>query len=333
MDGKKRDIRARMRAARVHVLLFLAAAGVCIGQSALAQTYPQRPVRMVVPLSPGGGVDLLARIVGEQLGAAWGQRFVVDNRPGAGGSIGIEIVAKAPPDGHTLLVSSSSLVTNAAIQSVRYDPIRDFQPVTKFTTNPYFLLTSASLAVASVQDLVSLAKSRPDRVTYGSAGTGGILHLAAELLCAMTGTRMTHVPFKGVSEAYPAVVSGQVNWVLGSPISAFPLMRAGRLRALAVTAAQRNKAAPEVPTVAESGVPGYEASVWFGLLAPARVPAEIVTKLHGAASGVVRAADLARRMEAEGTGVVGNTPAEFSAELKAEFEKWRSLVQKAGLKI
>ena len=184
-----------------------------------------------------------------------------------------------------------------------------------------------------MRDLIALAKSRPDQITYGSAGTGGILHLAAELLCVMTGTRMTHVPFKGVSEAYPAVVSGQVNWVLGSPISALPLVRAGRLKAIAVTAAQRNKAAPEVPTVAESGVPGYEASVWFGLLAPARVPADIIAKLHGAASGVVRAPNLARRMEAEGTAVVGNTPAEFIAELKAEFEKWRSLVQQAGLKI
>lgn len=319
--------------AKFAVLLFGAASGAFIEVPVLAQAYPQRPVRVVVPLSPGGGVDILARIVGEQLGAAWGQRFVVDNRTGAGGSIGIEIVAKAPPDGYTLLVSSSSLVTNAAIQNVRYDPIGDFQPVTKFTTNPYFLLTNPSLSVASVQDLVALAKSRPDRLTYGSAGTGGILHLAAELLCGMTGTRMTHVPFKGVSEAYPAVVSGQVNWVLGSPLSALPLVRAGRLKAIAVTAVARTTVAPEVPTVAESGVPGYEASVWFGLLAPARVPAEIITKLHGAASGVVRAPDLVRRMEAEGTAVVGNTPREFSVELKAELEKWRSLVQKAALKI
>jgi tripartite-type tricarboxylate transporter receptor subunit TctC len=306
----------------------------CLGiAAAAAQQFPTRPVRVIVPLTPGGGVDTLARIVSDHFSQTLGQRFIVDNRPGAGGSIGVETVAKAAPDGHTLLVSSSSLVTNAAIQSVRYDPVRDFQPVTKLTTNPYIIVTTPSFPVASVKELVALARSRPGTVTYASSGTGGILHLGAELLCALSGVQMTHVPYKGVAEGYPAVVSGQVNWILGSPISALPLVKAGRLKGIAVTSAVRNKALPDLPTIAESGFPGYEVDAWFGLFAPARVPAPIIEKLYAEAVKAVRAPEIERRMEAEATDVVGNAPREFSAQVRAEYEKWRSLVTKAGLKV
>ena len=288
---------------------------------------------MVVPLTPGGGVDILARIVADHYSQVLGQRFIVDNRPGAGGSIGVETVAKAAPDGHTLLVSSSSMVTNAAIQSVRYDPIRDFQPVTKLTSNAYILLTTTSLPVSSVKDLVALARSQPGNVTYASSGTGGVLHLGAELLCALAGVRMNHVPYKGVADAYPAVISGQVNWVLGNPISALPLIKAGRMKGIAVSGAARMKVLPELPTIAESGVPGYAVDAWFGLFAPARVPPRIIEKLYVEASRAVRAPELERRMQAEGADVVGNPPQEFAAQVRAEYEKWRSLVAKAGLKI
>jgi tripartite-type tricarboxylate transporter receptor subunit TctC len=288
---------------------------------------------MVVPLTPGGGVDILARIVADHYSQVLGQRFIVDNRPGAGGSIGVETVAKAAPDGHTLLVSSSSMVTNAAIQTVRYDPIRDFQPVTKLTSNAYILLTTTSLPVSSVKELVALARSQPGNVTYASSGTGGVLHLGAELLCALAGVRMNHVPYKGVADAYPAVISGQVNWVLGNPISALPLIKAGRMKGIAVSGAARMKVLPELPTIAESGVPGYAVDAWFGLFAPARVPPRIVEKLYVEASRAVRAPELERRMQAEGADVVGNPPQEFAAQVRAEFEKWRSLVAKAGLKI
>jgi tripartite-type tricarboxylate transporter receptor subunit TctC len=300
---------------------------------AAAQQYPVRPVRVVVPLTPGGGVDILARIVADHYSQVLGQRFIVDNRPGAGGSIGVETVAKAAPDGHTLLVSSSSMVTNAAIQSVRYDPIRDFQPVTKLTSNAYILLTSTSLPVSSVKELVALARSKPGNVTYASSGTGGVLHLGAELLCALAGVQMNHVPYKGVADAYPAVISGQVNWVLGNPISALPLIRAGRVKGIAVSGAARMKVLPDLPTIAESGVPGYSVDAWFGLFAPARVPPRIVEKLYVEASRAVRAPELERRMQAEGADVVGNPPQEFAAQVKAEYEKWRSLVAKAGLKV
>ena len=306
----------------------------CLGiAGAAAQQYPVRPVRVVVPLTPGGGVDILARIVADHYSQVLGQRFIVDNRPGAGGSIGVETVAKAAPDGHTLLASSSSMVTNAAIQAVRYDPIRDFQPVTKLTSNAYILLTTTSLPVSSVKDLVALARSKPGNVTYASSGVGGVLHLGAELLCALSGVQMNHVPYKGVADAYPAVVSGQVNWVLGNPISALQLIKAGRVRGIAVTGAARMKVLPDLPTIAESGVPGYSVDAWFGLFAPARVPARIVEKLYVEASRAVHAPELERRMQAEGADVVGNPPKEFSAQVKAEYEKWRSLVAKAGLKV
>ena len=301
--------------------------------AAAAQPYPSRPVRIVVPLTPGGGVDILARIVADHYSQVLGQRFIVDNRPGAGGSIGVETVAKAAPDGHTLLVSSSSMVTNAAIQSVRYDPIRDFQPVTKLTSNAYILLVTPSLPVTSVKDLVALARAKPGQVSYASSGVGAVLHLGAELLCSLAGVKMNHVPYKGVADAYPAVISGQVNWVLGNPLSALPLVKAGRLKGIAVTGTARMKVLPDLPTVAESGVPGYSVDAWFGLFAPARVPPRIVEKLQAEASRAIHAPEIERRMEAEGTDVVANRPQEFAVEVRKEFEKWRGLVAKAGLKV
>lgn len=297
-----------------------------------AGSYPQRPVRIVVPVSAGGGVDSLARLIAQHYNAAWGQPFIVDNRTGAGGTIGVEIAARAAPDGYTLLVSSSSLVTNAAVREVRYDPVRDFQPITKLTANPYILLTTPALGVASVKQLIALAQSQPGKLTYASSGTGGVLHLGAELLGALTGVQMTHVPYKGVADGYPAVISGEVKWMLGSPISALPLMKAGRLKGIAVTSASRSKALPDLPTIAESGVPGYDVTAWFGLFAPARLPSDISARLHGEAREALLDPAVVRRMQAEATDVVGNAPAAFAVEVRAEYEKWRGLVRRAGLK-
>lgn len=299
---------------------------------ALAAGYPERPVRIVVPVAAGGGVDNLARLIGQHFNTVWGQPFIVDNRPGAGGSLGAEIVGRAAPDGYTLMVSSSSYITNAAIRDVRYDPIRDFQPITKLTTNPYIIVVTPSLPVKSVKDLVALAKAKPDTITYASSGTGGILHMGAELLTALTQTRMTHVPYKGVADGYPAVISGTVNWMLGSPISAQPLMKAGRLRGIAVTSEKRLKALPDLPAIAET-VPGYEVSAWFGLLGPARLPAGILDQLYKEAARAVTEPAVAARMEAGGTETVGNPPKEFTQQTKTEFDKWRGLVKKAGLKL
>jgi tripartite-type tricarboxylate transporter receptor subunit TctC len=318
---------------RVYCLFVVLLGGLLTATACAAQQYPQRPVRIVVPVSAGGGVDTLARIIGEHLSVTLGQRFIVDNRPGAGTAIGAGIVAQAAPDGHTLMVSSSSFVTNAAIQTVRYDPVKDFRPITKLTANPYIIVTTPSLPVSSVKELIALARSKPGQMTYASSGTGGIFHLGSELLCVLAGVQMTHVPFKGVADGYPAVISGQVNWIFGSPISALPLIRAGRLKGIAVTSAARSRHMPELPTVAESGLPGYAVDAWFGFFAPARTPAPIVDRLHAGAARAMAAPDIGRRMEAEATTIAVNPPKVFAAEVKAEFEKWRGLVAKAGLKI
>src|SRR5262245_7285535 len=236
--------------------VLLAARQPALAQSGAKATsaYPARPVRLIVPLSPGGGVDILALIIAQHYHTLWGQPFIVDNRPGAGGNIGYETVAKAQPDGYTLLVSASGIVTNAAVRETGFDPVRDFRAISKLTANPYVLVTTPSLPVTSVRDLIALAKAKPGQVTYGSSGVGGVLHLASELFCFLGGVQMTHVPYKGVAEAYPGVASGTENWVFGSPISALPPMRGGRLQGIAITGPVRSKTSPDPPTMARRGV-------------------------------------------------------------------------------
>lgn len=304
----------------------------CSTAPSIAQQYPQRPVRIIVNVTPGGGVDTVARIAAQHYNTIWNQPFVVDNRTGAGGSIGVELVAKAAPDGYTLLVCSSGVVTTAVTRPQNYDPVRDLQPVTVLTSAPYIILTTPSLPVTSVKDLIALARSKPGGVSFASAGQGSIVHMGAELLVALSNTQMIHVPYKGVADAYPAVVSGDVNWMLGAPVSALPLVRAGRLKGIAVTSAKRSPLLPELPPVAESGVPGYDLVGWFGMFAPARTPPEIISKLNAEAKRAFQTPEVARRMKAEGTDIVTNTPQEFQREVKAEVEKWRGLVRKTGIK-
>ena len=300
--------------------------------SSFAQSYPQRPVRIVVNVTAGGGVDMTARAVALHFNSAFKQSFVVDNRTGAGGSIGIELVAKAPPDGYTLLVCSSGIVTNAAFRPENYDPVRDFQPVSNLVSTPYILVVTPSLPVKSVQDLVALAKARPGEVTFATSGVGSVIHLGSELLVMLSKTKMTSVPYKGVNDAYPAVANGDVNWILGASISAMPLVNAGRLRALAVTSAKRAKALPDLPTIAESGVPGYDMVGWFGMFAPARTPKAIVERLSAEANRGVHQSDFAARAEAQGTEVVGSSPGELAKLVKTDLEKWRKVVANAGLR-
>ncbi len=296
-----------------------------------AQDYPQRPIRIIVPLSPGGGVDAIARIVAQHLNATWAQTAVVDNRTGAGGSIGVELAVRAAPDGHTLLMSSGSVVTNAATRpagTTGYDPVRELQPISRLTSSPYLLAATASLPATNLQQLIALAKTRPTGVRYASAGVGSITHMGAELLRVMAGVPMTHVPYRGVADAYPAVAAGQVDWILGNPISVMALINAGRLKSIAITSATRLKTYPDVPTVAESGIPNYEVVGWYGLFAPARVPGPILAKLHAEVKRAMQTPEVARRMENESAEVIANTPAEFAREVRAEYEKWRDLAQR-----
>ena len=325
--AKKLPGYSHMRSILVAVLSIAA----IMATAAHAQTYPNRPVRIIVNVTPGGGVDNVARIAAQHYGAVWHQPFVVDNRTGAGGSIGVELVAKAASDGYTLLVCSSGVVTNAAIRPQSYDPVRDLQPVTVLTAAPYMILTTPSLPVSSVKELIALAKAKPNGVSFASAGNGSIIHMGAELLVALSGTTMLHVPYKGVADAYPAVASGDVNWMLGAPVSALPLVRGGRLKAIAVTSAKRSKLLPELPAVAES-VPGYDVVGWFGMFVPAHTAPDIVAKLQSEAKRAFDTPEVIRRMRTEGTDVVLNSPQDFAADVQAEFERWRSLVKKTGVK-
>jgi tripartite-type tricarboxylate transporter receptor subunit TctC len=324
-----------VRAARIAACALLSLPAVSAAAATGAQEYPQRPVRIVVPLSPGGGVDTIARLSAQHLNSAWGQSFVVENRTGAGGSIGVEIVVKATPDGHTLLMNSSSVITNAATRAPGtqgYDPVRDLQPVTRLTSSPYVVAATPSLPASNLKQLLALAKSRPNGVSFASAGVGSITHMGAELLRSMANTPMTHVPYRGVADAYPPVASGLVDWVLGNPVSILPLINSGRLKGIAITSATRAKALPELPTVAESGVPGYEVIGWYGLFAPARTPPQIVSKLQAELKRSLQAPEFIRRMELESSEIVGNTPREFAAEVKAEYDKWRELSAKMAVK-
>ena len=294
--------------------------------------YPGRPVRIIVPLTAGGGVDLLARIVAQHYNAVWGQPFIVDNRPGAGGNIGYETVAQAQPDGYTLLVSANGILTNAAVRDTGYDPVRDFRAISKLTANPYILLTTPTFPVASVRDLIALAKAKPGQVTYGSAGIGSNPHLSAELFCFLAGVQMTHVPYKGLSEAYPAVASGTVNWVSGPRL---PRCRScGRAGSRASRSPGR-LAAGRFPSCRRSPRAACPATrpPLFGLLAPARVPADIVDRLQAEARKVISSPEFARRLETDGVDAVANTPQEFAVEVAREYEKWRGLVKKAGIKL
>ncbi len=331
---KRVEERAGRRAARMATglggALSLALAG---GATPLfAQSYPEKPVRIVVNVSAGGGVDTTARVVAKHLSSVFKQPVVVDNRTGAGGSIGIELVAKAPPDGYTLLVCSSGIVTNAAFRPENYDPVRDFQPESNLVSMPYILVVTPSLDVKSVRDLVAMAKAKPGTLRYATSGVGGIIHLGSELLEMLSKTDMVSVPYKGSADAYPAVANGDVHWMIGASISALPLVHAGRLRAIAVTSAQRSKALPNLPTVAESGVPGFEVVGWFAMFAPHGTPMPIVERLSTEARRGLQDSKFARAGEAQGNEVVASSPSELAHLVKTELATWRKVVANAGLK-
>jgi tripartite-type tricarboxylate transporter receptor subunit TctC len=305
------------------------------GTAAHAQssgTWPQRPVRIVVPQSPGASTDLTARLIAQKLTTALGQTVLVDNRAGAGSVIGTEVVAKATPDGHTLLVVASSLTLNPTLhKNLAYDPVRDFAPITQLSSFPNMITVHPTLPVKTVKDLVALAKAKPGTLNYGSSGTATGTHLSAELFKYMTGIEMVHVPYKGGGAAIPALLGGQVH--LGFPTLATVLshVRAGKLRAVAVTTAKRSPVLPEVPTIAESGVPGYDHGPWNGFLAPAGTPRAIVARLNEETVRILHSSDTKAVFLAEGAEPVGSKPEEFAAVIKSEIAKWAKVIKAAGI--
>jgi tripartite-type tricarboxylate transporter receptor subunit TctC len=310
---------------------FAAALACAYTASAPAQNFPAKAVRMVVGLAPGGGTDIITRMVGAKLGPAMNQQVVVDNRPGAAGNIAAEIVARSAPDGYTLLVATASHAVNPSLyKKMGYDPIKDFSPVTQLTAQPYLLVVHPSLPAKNVKEYVALSKTRKGGLTYASSGSGLLGHLAMELLKTMGRFEGTHIPYKGANPALIDTMSGQVEAFFPTIISGLPQVKNGKVRAIAVTTAQRSALLPNVPTIAEQGFPGYEVSGWYGLLAPAGTPKEVVAYLNTEVVKVLRQAEMKERMGADGATPVGNTPEQFAAYIRSEMEKYAKVIKASG---
>ena len=299
---------------------------------AQAPSYPYRPVRLIV-LFPPGGSDTVARMLGQKLSEKLGQQLVIDNRAGAAGTIGANIAAKAAADGYTLLFATASFAMTAGFyRNLPYDPVRDFAAIGSVASQPFLLVAHPSLPTNTVKELVALAKAKPDQLIYGSTGAGAAGHLATEMFISMTGIRITHVPYKGTGPAITAVIAGEVPFVFAVIGSALPSVRAGKLKALAVTSVRRSALAPDLPTVAESGVPGYEAVTWFGILAPRGTPQSIIGLLNGEIVAVLRSNDFHDRLVAMGIEPVVSTPKEFADFLQTEIAKWGKVIRDAGIR-
>ena len=320
--------------ARPTMPVFAGFALALLASHAVAQTFPSKSIRIVVPLAAGGPGDVLARAVGQKLAENVGQPVVIDNRPGANTNIGNEAVAKSPPDGYTLLATASTLTINPSLYAnLPYDAVKSFAPLTLIATTPLVLVVHPSLPVKSVQELAALAKSKPGQLHYGSAGSGSVLHLAGEMFNTMARVKLVHVPYKGVTNAFSDLLGGQISLMFpGAPI-ALPQARAGKLRALATTGDKRAPAAPELPTVAEMGFPGYEVSVWYGLLAPAGTPAATINRLHSEIVKIVQLPEIAERWAVLGAEPAHNTPEQFAAFLKNDLVKWTKVVRDSGAKV
>ena len=297
-------------------------------------SYPTRPVRILVGLAPGGGTDIQARLFAQKLTENVGRAFIVENRTGAGGTIAYALAAKSPPDGYTLLAVASGFSISPAIYSkLPYDAERDLAPISLVVQAPLLLLSHPSLPVKSAKELISMARSKPGVLDFGSAGHGTSTGMALELFRTMAKVKVTHVPYKGTGQALIETISGQVHAMFGNPLSSYQHVKTGRLRALGVTTAQRSKIFPELPTIAESGVPGYEDSTWFGVLAPAGTPVAIINKVNAELVKTLKSRDVLNRLAPDGGEPVGSTPEEFRQHLAREIARWRKVVQDAGIKI
>jgi tripartite-type tricarboxylate transporter receptor subunit TctC len=313
-------------------MILLGAAACSAGAAQAQQNYPARPVRLVVPSSPGGGTDITARIIAPKLGEYLGQQVVVENRSGAGTMIGGEVVARAAPDGYTLLMGISTLAINPAMyKKVPYDALKDFAPISQVVALPNVLVTHPSLPVKSVRELIAFAKARPGQINFASAGVGTNPHLSMELFLSMAGLKMIHVPYKGSGQGVIDLLAGHVTVMTPSILTALGFVKNKRLRALGVTSAKRAGGAPEIATLAEAGVPGYEAVQWFGVLAPAGTPRPIITRLHNEVVRTLQSAEIKQRLVSDGADPVGNAPDEFAAFLRSETAKWAKVVKDIGI--
>ena len=316
------------------VVAALTASSCAAAQPDSARDYPTRPIRFIVPFVPGAGTDITTRTVAKKLSETWGQQVIADNRSGAAGAIGADITAKANPDGHTLcLISSGHTVLAAVNDKLPYDIEKDLTGVSQLTTLFYILTVHPSVPVKSVKELISYAKANPGKLKQGSSGTGALQHFSGEMLSYMTGAKFTHIPYKGGGAAVAALVSGEVEMAFTTLLSTRAFINSGRLRYLAITAGKRSPAIPELPTIAEAGVPGFEANQWYGVVTSSKVNPAIVRKLSNAMRDAVHAPDVVERLAADGSTALSSTPEEFNKHIKAEIAKWRRLVKEAGLQL
>jgi tripartite-type tricarboxylate transporter receptor subunit TctC len=305
----------------------------CFSTSAAAQSFPSKPIRWISPHAAGGGTDLTTRLVAQRMAEVIGQAIVVDNRIGASGNIGSEIAARAPADGYTLLTMTASHPANHAVsEHLSYDLLRDFVNVTQLTTQPYILLVPPAVNAHSVKELAALARAAPRTLHYGTAGVATLQHFGGVMFAQMTGTEVVHVPYKGGAPALVDLLGGRLQFFLGVPVSTIPLIKSARLRALAVTSPKRSTVLPELPTMAETGLTGYAVDNWYGIAAPAKTPREVVARLHNVAARALQIAELRERLRQDGADAVGNSPAEFSAIVRDDLERWRKQVRVAGIK-
>jgi len=300
-----------------------------------AQGYPTRPVKLVVPFPPGGPLDITGRLIAQKLSDAWGQSVVVENKPGAGGNIGADLVAKSAPDGYTILMGalSTHAVNPSLYAKMPYDAVKDFAPITLLATTPNVLVVNPSLPVNSVQDLVAYAKANPGKLSFGSGSNGSAGHLAGELFKVDTGTDIVHIPYKGGAPATQALLAGDVQFMFDNLANATPQVKAGKLKALAVTTAERSRLAPELPTMAEAGLPGFDISTWFGLLAPAGTPKDVIAKWNTEVTKILNSPDMRERLTALGAEAAPTTPEQFAAFIQREIPKYARIVKASGAKV
>lgn len=307
---------------------------VCAWNACLAQDYPARPIRLIAPFAPGGPTDLLARLIGAKLGERLGQPVLVENRPGAGGSVGADVAAKAAPDGYTLVLVSSSLAVNATLYSkLPYDTLKDFAPITLLASAPFLLVAHRDVPAKSVRELIALAKTKPGKLNYGSGGSGSGPHIVAELFKSQAQVDVVHIPYKGTGPLIAALVAGDVQFAFGNMFALVPQVKSGRLKAIAVTGARRSSALPDAPTVAEAGLPGFVAVGVHGLLAPAGTPRRIIDKLNAECVAILRSPEVRAQLASEGAEPVGNTPEQYAADLAAEVRKWGNLIRERGIRV
>jgi tripartite-type tricarboxylate transporter receptor subunit TctC len=324
------DLRRVLRVLSIRAVIVLGAFG---ASAAPAQTYPARAVRLITPSSPGSGVDIVARVFAQRLSDNLGQQVIVDNRAGAGANLGAEIAAKSPPDGYTIFIGTPAHAINSSLYTrLNYDLLRDFAPISLITTGQYIVVVHPSLPVKSVKELIALARAKPGALAYASAGNGNATHLAGELFNSMAGTRMLHVPYKGSGPALIDLVGGQVQLMFSNLTAALPHVKADRLRAIAVTGDKRSATLPKLPTVSESGVPGYVVTSWYGIFAPASTPKDVLARLHAATVRSMAAPDMREKLAVEGADPTSSSPEQFGAFVRAEIERWGKVVRTAKVR-